>query len=39
MGMSFLSKHGYNTANFINKQGFNYYFMECENRMWRVGLR
>uniref|UniRef100_A0A915DZY9 protein xylosyltransferase n=1 Tax=Ditylenchus dipsaci TaxID=166011 RepID=A0A915DZY9_9BILA len=39
MGMNFLSSHGYNTANFLKKQGFNYYFMECEQRMWRIGSK
>uniref|UniRef100_A0A915P534 protein xylosyltransferase n=1 Tax=Meloidogyne floridensis TaxID=298350 RepID=A0A915P534_9BILA len=36
---SFLSSHGYNTASFLNKQGFNFHFLECEKRMWRVAKR
>ncbi|KAL7073812.1 hypothetical protein ACQ4LE_007415, partial [Meloidogyne hapla] len=36
---SFLSSHGYNTASFLYKQGFNYHFLECEKRMWRVATR
>lgn len=39
MGKNFLSSHGYNTGSFLQKQGFNFYFMECENRMWRIGNR
>uniref|UniRef100_A0A1I7WCM9 protein xylosyltransferase n=1 Tax=Heterorhabditis bacteriophora TaxID=37862 RepID=A0A1I7WCM9_HETBA len=39
IGKSFLSSHGYNTARFIQKQGFDYVFIECENRMWRIGKR
>ncbi|CAJ0956981.1 unnamed protein product, partial [Mesorhabditis belari] len=38
-GRSFLASHGYNTARFIQKQGFDYVFVECEERMWRVGKR
>jgi len=34
-----LSSHGYNTASFLNKQGFNFHFLECEKRMWRVAKR
>ncbi|KAJ1359114.1 Catalyzes the first step in biosynthesis of glycosaminoglycan [Parelaphostrongylus tenuis] len=36
---SYLSSHGYNTARFIQKQGFDFVFVECENRMWRIGRR
>ncbi|KAF7632636.1 WSC domain-containing protein [Meloidogyne graminicola] len=36
---SFLSSHGYNTANFLHKQGFYFNFLECENRMWRISTR
>uniref|UniRef100_A0A915LVD5 protein xylosyltransferase n=1 Tax=Meloidogyne javanica TaxID=6303 RepID=A0A915LVD5_MELJA len=36
---SFLSSHGYNTASFLHKQGFNFHFLECEKRMWRVAKR
>lgn len=39
MGQNFLSSHGYNTGTFLQKQGFNFYFMECENRMWRIDNR
>ncbi|CAD6186770.1 unnamed protein product [Caenorhabditis auriculariae] len=39
MGYSFLASHGYNTGRFIQKQGFEYVFMECEERMWRIGNR
>lgn len=38
-GKSFLSSHGYNAASFLKKQGFNFHFMECERRMWRVANR
>ncbi|VDM61750.1 unnamed protein product [Angiostrongylus costaricensis] len=36
---SYLSSHGYNTARFIQKQGFDFVFVECENHMWRIGKR
>ncbi|KAK6019058.1 WSC domain protein [Ostertagia ostertagi] len=36
-GMSYMSSHGYNTGRFIQKQGFDFVFVECENRMWRIG--
>uniref|UniRef100_A0A0K0CTI2 protein xylosyltransferase n=1 Tax=Angiostrongylus cantonensis TaxID=6313 RepID=A0A0K0CTI2_ANGCA len=36
---SYLSSHGYNTARFIQKQGFDFVFVECENHMWRVAKR
>ncbi|KJH51533.1 Core-2/I-Branching enzyme [Dictyocaulus viviparus] len=36
---SYMSSHGYNTARFIQKQGFDFVFIECENRMWRIGRR
>ncbi|VDL64539.1 unnamed protein product [Nippostrongylus brasiliensis] len=39
MGKSYMSSHGYNAARFIQKQGFDFVFVECENRMWRVGKR
>ncbi|VDM97897.1 unnamed protein product [Thelazia callipaeda] len=35
----FLSHHGYNTARFIQKQGLEYMFMQCEDRMWRLMKR
>ncbi|KIH65879.1 Core-2/I-Branching enzyme [Ancylostoma duodenale] len=38
-GKSYMSSHGYNTARFIQKQGFDFVFVECENRMWRIGKR
>ncbi|KAK6757437.1 hypothetical protein RB195_015328 [Necator americanus] len=38
-GKSYMSSHGYNTAKFIQKQGFDFVFVECENRMWRIGKR
>ncbi|CAD5232191.1 unnamed protein product [Bursaphelenchus xylophilus] len=38
-GKSFISAHGYNTGTFLKKQGYNYHFFECEERMWRVGQR
>ncbi|CAD5222825.1 unnamed protein product [Bursaphelenchus okinawaensis] len=36
---SFMAAHGYNTGSFLKKQGYNYHFFECEERMWRVGPR
>ncbi|CAB3397880.1 unnamed protein product [Caenorhabditis bovis] len=39
IGYSFLAAHGYNTGRFIQKQGFEYVFLECEERMWRIGRR
>ncbi|CAJ0582679.1 unnamed protein product, partial [Mesorhabditis spiculigera] len=38
-GNSFLASHGSNAARFIQKQGFEFVFVECEERMWRVGRR
>uniref|UniRef100_A0AC34FQL7 Protein xylosyltransferase n=1 Tax=Panagrolaimus sp. ES5 TaxID=591445 RepID=A0AC34FQL7_9BILA len=38
-GKSFLASHGYNTADFIRKQGFLFIFHQCENRMWRIKSR
>ncbi|KAK6044778.1 Core-2/I-Branching enzyme [Cooperia oncophora] len=38
-GKSYMSSHGYNTGRFIQKQGFDFVFVECENRMWRIGRR
>uniref|UniRef100_A0A915B3N6 protein xylosyltransferase n=2 Tax=Parascaris univalens TaxID=6257 RepID=A0A915B3N6_PARUN len=38
-GRNFLSSHGYDTARFIQKQGLDFLFLECENRMWRLGKR
>lgn len=36
---NFLSSHGYDTARFIQKQGLEYLFLQCEDRMWRIGKR
>lgn len=36
MGKSFLASHGYNTADFIRKQGLYKAFHQCDNRMWRI---
>ncbi|KAI6237426.1 Cyclin and Carbohydrate-binding WSC and Glycosyl transferase domain containing protein [Aphelenchoides besseyi] len=38
-GKTFISSHGYNTGTFLKKQGYNYHFMQCENRMWRFSGR
>ncbi|VDK82410.1 unnamed protein product [Litomosoides sigmodontis] len=38
-GRIFLSSHGYDTARFIQKQGLEYVFMQCENRMWLLMKR
>ncbi|VBB33742.1 unnamed protein product [Acanthocheilonema viteae] len=38
-GRIFLSSHGYDTARFIEKQGLEYVFMQCENRMWLLMKR
>ncbi|KAK0411875.1 hypothetical protein QR680_005893 [Steinernema hermaphroditum] len=38
-GRSYLSSHGYNPSRFIQKQGFNFVFFECEKRMWRIANR
>ncbi|CAG9539643.1 unnamed protein product [Cercopithifilaria johnstoni] len=38
-GRIFLSNHGYDTARFIQKQGLEYVFMQCENRMWLLTKR
>ncbi|CAI2354275.1 unnamed protein product [Caenorhabditis sp. 36 PRJEB53466] len=38
-GMSFLASHGYNTGKFIQKQGFEFVFSECDQRMFRIGKR
>ncbi|VDK80693.1 unnamed protein product [Onchocerca ochengi] len=38
-GRIFLSNHGYDTAQFIQKQGLDYVFMQCENRMWLLMKR
>lgn len=38
-GKSFLRGQVQNVPRFIRKQGMNRLFVECENRMWRVGQR
>lgn len=38
-GKNFLKSHGKNTARFIQRQGLDMLFLECENRMWRLGTR
>uniref|UniRef100_A0A1I7TYM1 protein xylosyltransferase n=1 Tax=Caenorhabditis tropicalis TaxID=1561998 RepID=A0A1I7TYM1_9PELO len=38
-GKSFLASHGYNTGRFIQKQGFEFVFSECDQRMFRIGKR
>ncbi|KAK6107657.1 Core-2/I-Branching enzyme family protein [Brugia pahangi] len=38
-GRIFLGNHGYDTARFIQKQGLEYVFMQCENRMWLLMKR
>ncbi|VDN18271.1 unnamed protein product [Gongylonema pulchrum] len=38
-GRIFLSSHGYDTARFIQKQGLEYVFLQCEDRMWRIMKR
>ncbi|EFO99978.1 CRE-SQV-6 protein [Caenorhabditis remanei] len=38
-GKSFLASHGYNTGKFIQKQGFEWVFSECDQRMFRIGKR
>ncbi|KAE9547979.1 hypothetical protein FO519_008812 [Halicephalobus sp. NKZ332] len=35
-GKSFLASHGYNTADFVKKQGLYKAFHQCEERMWRI---
>jgi protein xylosyltransferase len=36
---NFLKPHGGNALKFIKKQGLDRTFVECENRMWRIGNR
>ncbi|XP_077591178.1 xylosyltransferase 2-like [Stigmatopora nigra] len=36
---NFLKAHGRETSRFINKQGIDRVFYECDNHMWRVGVR
>ncbi|KAM3717643.1 Xylosyltransferase sqv-6 [Dirofilaria immitis] len=38
-GRIFLGNHGYDTAKFIQKQGLEYVFMQCEDRMWLLMKR
>lgn len=36
---NFLKSHGHDTNRFIQKQGIDRSFHECENHMWRIGER
>ncbi|CAL4109821.1 unnamed protein product [Meganyctiphanes norvegica] len=36
---NFLKSHGHDTNRFIQKQGLDRSFHECENHMWRIGER
>ena len=38
-GRNFLKSHGRQTQQFIQKQGLDRVFHQCESRMWRVGDR
>lgn len=38
-GKNFLKSHGRDVQKFIQKQGLDKTFVECEYRMWRVGDR
>uniref|UniRef100_A0A0N5A8E3 protein xylosyltransferase n=1 Tax=Syphacia muris TaxID=451379 RepID=A0A0N5A8E3_9BILA len=38
-GLNFLSSHGQDTGRFIKKQGLEFIFFQCEDRMWRLGKR
>lgn len=38
-GKTYLASHNYNTAQFIVKQGFDHFFVECDEHMWRIGSR
>jgi protein xylosyltransferase len=37
--MNFLKFHSTESHTFVYKQGLNRTFIQCENRMWRVGPR
>lgn len=38
-GRNFVKSHGREVQRFIQKQGLDKTFVECENRMWRIGDR
>ncbi|XP_040583031.1 xylosyltransferase oxt [Lepeophtheirus salmonis] len=38
-GRNFVKSHGRDSSVFIQKQGLERTFYECENRMWRIGNR
>ena len=38
VGSSFLASHGQSNGRFLEKQGLDYVFVECEQRMWRVRM-
>ncbi|XP_041362874.1 xylosyltransferase 2-like [Gigantopelta aegis] len=38
-GLNFLKSHGRDTPRFIQKQGLDQTFYECDNHLWRVGPR
>ncbi|GMS80921.1 hypothetical protein PENTCL1PPCAC_3096, partial [Pristionchus entomophagus] len=38
-GHSFLAYHGHSTVKFLERQGVDFVFMECENRMWKIARR
>lgn len=38
-GRNFVKSHGRDVQKFIQKQGLDKTFFECEHRMWRVGDR
>ncbi|CAG7727632.1 unnamed protein product, partial [Allacma fusca] len=38
-GKNFIKSHGRDVQKFILKQGLDKTFLECENRMWRIGDR
>ena len=36
---NFLKSHGHDTHKFLQKQGLDRTFLECETHMWRIGER
>uniref|UniRef100_A0A2M4AJX4 protein xylosyltransferase n=1 Tax=Anopheles triannulatus TaxID=58253 RepID=A0A2M4AJX4_9DIPT len=38
-GQNFVRNHGREVQRFIQKQGLDMTFVECDNRMWRIGER
>lgn len=38
-GMNFIKSHGRETQRFIQKQGLDKTFVECDQHMWRIGER